>query len=294
MNVEWQYGEDMPCSMNYYPEAIMLDEKVYVGAGSTSSGLNNTVMVYSIPNNEWSLLPEYDYFWFGMTSANNKLVLVGGVSEDRTNKLGVWDEKWMDTLPPMPTARSGPTVVTYKNRWLVVAGGYCHALEPILSTVEILDILTGYWHRASPLPVRQYKMSSTIIGNMWYLLGGYHSGQQTLCNCVCIDDLIYQAVFQISSSSSQWQSLPDTPATKCTALSLDGALLAVGGYQCRFIHHYRPSTNNWVEIGELTSSRHECACIIVPSGKLLILGGNTSSQSTNIMVEIGTIMSNVL
>ena len=188
----------------------------------------------------------------------------------------------------MPTARSGPTVVTYKNRWTVVAGGYCHALEPILSTVEILDILTGYWHCASPLPVRQYKMSSTIIGNMWYLLGGYpYSGQQAQCIYVCIDNLIHQAVFQISLSSSLWQSLPDTPATKCTALSLHGALLAVGGYQCRSIHHYKPSTNSWVEIGDLTSSRQECACIILPSGKLLILGGNASSQLTNI-VEIGT------
>ena len=197
--------------MNYYPEAIVLNEKVYVGAGNTFFSLRNKVMVYSIPNDEWSLLSEYDYYWFGMTSVNNKLVLVGGVSEetvDRTNKLGVWDEKWMDTLPPMPTARSGPTVVTYKNRWTVVAGGYCHALEPILSTVEILDILTGYWHCASPLPVRQYKMSSTIIGNMWYLLGGYpYSGQQAQCIYVCIDNLIHQAVFQIPLSSSLWQSL---------------------------------------------------------------------------------------
>ena len=235
--------------MTYYPEAIVLDENVYVGAGIPSLGLKNTVMVYSIPNDEWSLLPGYDYYWFGMTSVDNKLVLVGGVAkitEHRTNKLGVWDEKWMDTLPPMPTARSGPTVLTHRNRWLVVAGGYCHAA--VLSTVEILDTLTGYWHRASPLSVCQYKMSSTIIGNMWYLLGGYpYSGQQTQCFCICVDDLIYQAVFQIPSSSSPWQSLPDTPATKCTALSLDGALLAVGGYQCRSIYHYRPSTDSWVE-----------------------------------------------
>ena len=91
--------------MNYYPEAIVLNEKVYVGAGNTFFSLRNKVMVYSIPNDEWSLLSEYDYYWFGMTSVNNKLVLVGGVSEetvDRTNKLGVWDEKWMTPCPQCP------------------------------------------------------------------------------------------------------------------------------------------------------------------------------------------------
>lgn len=31
------------------------------------------------------------------------------------------------------------------------------------------------WYSASPLPEPQYKMSSTLIGNMWYLLGGYPS-----------------------------------------------------------------------------------------------------------------------
>ena len=275
----------------------MLSDKVYVGAGNTSNGLNvtSTVMVYNVPNDEWSLLPVYDYYWFGMTSLDNKLVLVGGVvkgTDDRTSKLGVWDDEWVDTLlPPMPTARSGPTVVTYKNRWLVVAGGYCYFS---VRTVEILDTLTGYWHCATPLPEPQYKMSSTLIGNVWYLLGGYPSSdQQTLSICVCVDDLIYHAVFQSTPSLSLWQCLPDTLSAKCTALSLNGALLAVGGVNCPFINLYKPSIKSWVKVGELTSARYACACTVLPSGKLLILGGNATlvapAPATN-MVEIGTVL----
>ena len=283
--------------MRYYPEAVMLNDKVYNGAGNTFNGLSvtSTVMVYNVPNHEWSLLPVYDYYWFGMTSLDNKLVLIGGGvkgTEKRTNKLGVWDDKWVNTiLPPMPTARSGPTMVTYKNRWLVVSGGYC---DFSVRTVEILDTLTGYWHCASPLPEPQYKMSSTLIRNMWYLLGGYsYSGQQTLCICICIDDLIYQAVFQPIYSPSLWQCLPDTLSVKCTALSLDGALLAVGGVNYPFINVYKPSTKSWMKVGELSSARHVCACTVLPNGQLLILGRNTtlrmSAQATNI-VEIGTVL----
>lgn len=176
-------------------------------------------MVYNIPNNEWSSLPEYECYWFGMTSLDNNLVVVGGVismlgSQRRTNQLGTWNEElncWTHTLPPMPTARSGPTVATYKNRWILVAGGF--SLENAYhSTVEILDTLTSYWYHASPLPDRQYKMSSSVIGNMWYLLGGYLSRQSTRCFCVCIDDLIHDAVFQTLSSQS-WQGMPNTPVS---------------------------------------------------------------------------------
>ena len=184
----------MPCGMTYYPEAIVLGEKVYVGAGISTTSLNEVVMVYNIANDHWSLLPEYFYYWFGMTSVDDKLVLVGGVvvgSQNRTNHLFTWNEElncWTHTLPSMPTARSGPTVATYKNRWIMVAGGF-DLHNAYHSTVEILDTVTDYWYRATPLPDRQYKMSSVIIGNMWYLLGGYISIQSTQCFCVCIDDL---------------------------------------------------------------------------------------------------------
>ena len=187
----------MPHDMTYYPEAIVLGDRVYVGAGTSSDSCDNVVMVYDIPNDEWSLLPAYEYHWFGMTSVDNSLVLVGGVTRDefetRTNQLGTWNDElynWTHMLPPMPTARSGPTVATYKNRWIMVAGGFSNYSCGHHSTVEILDTLTGYWYRASPLQAVQYKMSSVIIGNMWYPLGGYVLAQSSLCICVCIDDLI--------------------------------------------------------------------------------------------------------
>ena len=280
----------MPHGMTYYPEAIVLGEKVYVGAGSVS--YKNVVMVYDFPSDEWSLLPAYEYYWFGMTSVNDSLVLVGGVTRDelenRTNQLGTWDEKsdiWTHTLPPMPTARSGPTVATYKNRWIMVAGGFSNSYG-YHSTVEILDTLAGYWYSASRLPERQYKMSSTIIGNMWYLLGGYISNRSTLCICVCVDNLIYNAVFQ-TSSQPPWKLLPDTPASRATALGLNGALLAIGGNQTMTaIHLFKPSCNEWVKVGELYSDREECACAILPNGEIFIVGGDVDSGR---VVDIGSL-----
>ena len=277
----------MPHDMTYCPEAIMLNEKVYVGAGTSHGGNDAVVMVYNILNNEWSSLPEYECYWFGMTSLDNHLVVIGGVitgSQRRTNQLGIWNEEsncWTHTLPPMPTARSGPTVATYKNRWIMVAGGF--NLENIHhSAVEILDTLTGYWYHASPLPDEQYKMSSSIIGNMWYLLGGYTSAQSNRCICVCIDDLIRDAVFQTLSSQS-WQVMPNTPISKSTALALNGALLAIGGEGCSYIYLYKPSCNRWAKVGDLTSTKRGCACVVLLNGELFIAGGNLQQ------VDIGSL-----
>ena len=89
-----------------------------------------------------------------------------------------------------------------------------------------------------------------------------------------LDNLISQAVPQSASaiapptrltstlphtpptlSMSPWQTLPDTPLERSSALALNGALLAVGGQDeygvSEAIHLYRPSIKKWVEAGDL-------------------------------------------
>ena len=283
--LQWRSGADMPNHMNYYPEAVVINRsQVYVGAGSPQDfHKREVVMVYEITTDRWSELPPYDYYWFGMTSTNGNrhLVLIGGVdlqSGDRTNKLGMWDEetnKWVHPYPSMPTARSGPTVACFNDRWLIVAGGY-NKNKGLLTTVEILDVLSCRWYCASPLPIEQFKMSSAIIGNMWYLLGGYPYGSSQQVICVCLDDLIYQALYQLITPSSPWKKLSDTPAAKSTALSLDGCLLAVGGVCNMAIHLYQPSCRSWMKVWDLTSNKHECACAVLPNGEVFVVGGDAN------------------
>lgn len=122
-------------------------------------------------------------------------------------------------------------------------------------------------------------------------IGGYiASNRSTLCTCVCIEDLIYDAVFQISSKSqSPWQFLPDVPASRATALGLNGALLAIGGYLCMTdIHLLKPSCNKWMKVGELSSTREECACTILSSGEIFIVGGVSVNPGIQ-LVDIGSL-----
>ena len=80
----------MSIGMSFYPQAVVLKGKVYVGGGSAINNNQNTiVMCYDIEHNQWTILPEYNcILYFAMTAINEELVLVGGrhPSTNRTTR----------------------------------------------------------------------------------------------------------------------------------------------------------------------------------------------------------------
>ena len=283
----------MPFTSDYYPTIAVLKGKVYIGGGGNAM-MGHYVTVYDIERDSWTTMPPYDFYWFSLADLNNQLVLVGGVGQDgqRTNTLGVWEDrtrnsKWTYPLPPMPTARSGAMVLTQRNRWLIIAGGY-NEVEESPSVVEIFDVTTSEWYRGSSLPIEAYKMSSAVIKNTWYLLGGYSAGFDDQVFSVDLNDLIVHAISQpnLSSSPTQWQSIREAPVRMSAALAINDRLFALGGSQnSSAIYLYQPSGKEaWVRVGGLPSTRKECVCTVLPNGKILIVGGDSNSEH----VDIGT------
>ena len=139
-------------------------------------------------------------------------------------------------------------------------------------------------------------MSSAINGNMWYLSGGYSRRANKCVFSVCLDELISQAVSKSAGATSRstpspWQTLPDTPLEYSTVLVLNGALLAVGGWKSSAIHLYQPSNSNWVKVGDLPTERSHCACIVLPSGKIFVAGGQSGPRYNSLdHVDIATIV----
>lgn len=278
--------------MSVYPCAMVMNGKVYVGGGGweLSDGQSNqTVMIYDLRFDMWTELPSYYYAHFGMAIVNSQLVLVGGVhpaNEVSTTMLGVWDEQsraWTNPYPPMPIAHRSPSVVTYDNKWLVVVGG---RIGDLLSNVDILDTTSGQWYKGAPVPRLCSHASAATIGNTCYIVGGYIDSGGSGSNKVFrahLDELISQAVSQQASEASPlptpslWQMLPNTPMTRSTALAFNGALLAVGGEKYwtvkKDIYLYQPSNNTWVRAGKLPTGRR-CACTVLPSGEVFVVGGS--------------------
>ena len=307
LKLKWKQGRDMPYRMSTTIQAIVIGDNVYIGGGYTLISLVNccTVMVYSLASGSWSKLPPHETQWFGMAAVNNELVLVGGLVSTKavTGILAMWDEgsrTWTRPFPEMPTPRHSSSVISYQ-KWLVVAGGQIRRESFSYSNkVEILDTLSRQWYEGPPIPSGCKDMSSAINGNMWYLSSGLDSqGNNEHVFCVCLDELISQALSQSAGNTSPpqpspWQTLTDTLPTQVysTLLVLNGALLTVGGIESSAIHRYQPSSRSWVKVGDLPTKRWQCACTVLPNGEIFVVGGYTKREllAWHVHVDLGVLI----
>ena len=292
----------MPFTMESYPGAVVVKGKVYIGGGWASSDKHKrTVMEYDPYRDEWTMLPQYSHTHFGMAVWKDHLILVGGIhvtTKEQSSIVGVLDDAvWKHPFLPMPTARRSPTVVTSDNRWLVVIGGKCKDDGTQLSDIEVLDTTTDCWYKCEPLPQPLSHGSAATIGSTCYILGGFSIGGSPSKKVfsVPLEDLIAQAMSSKNASTSAvtpshtlWQVLSDTPLTYSTALTVRGALLAVGGEWMwltnRVIYAYdcqpASSKRNWVKVGELPTGRTRCACAVLSGVAVIVAGGSTSIDSS--------------
>ena len=272
----------MYCSI----QAIVIGNNVYVGGGYNYANAA-TVMEYSLHTRSWATLPPYESGYFGMAAVNGQLVLVGGINMrtgNVTDVLGVWNERsrtWTHPFPKMPTARRSLTITSYQN-WLVAAGGE-DGRGFRTKAVELLHTPSLEWYIGSPLPNEGSEMSSANWGNMWYLSGGFSDGASKQLHAVCLDELISQAISQPKNASyaSPWQALPEIPLYHSAILIVNGALLAVGGWRSSAIHVYKPASKSWSRVDHLPSERWQCACTVLPSGEIFVVGGVIESDPTN-------------
>jgi hypothetical protein len=315
LKLKWRRGKDLPFGITMYPSMVVLKGKVYIGGGYAGNKVEaKTVIVYDPQKDSCTTLPPYAYFYFSMAVVNNQLVLVSGEDSKRyvhTNKLGVWDESstmWTHPFPPMTTACSRPTVVTHKDRWLVVMSGGGVGGSHFLSRVEILDTFSKQWHSSTPMP-KSLGCSHTLtatIGSTCYLMGGYLSTASLWKRVlsVSLDELVSQAQVSkpVSASSpptpSPWQTLPDTPLKFSAPLALNGTLLAVGGSEegglfskaRNTIYAYHPERKEWVKAGEMPTERAKCSCIVLPSGEIMVVGTNATSNPTAEQIHLATVV----
>ena len=270
----------MPFEMTGYIQSVTVKEIVYVGGGGSGCDNSYIVMAYNTRSQTWHQLPPHATWGFAMVVINNKLVLVGGCnrSSDYTNILGVWEadkRQWTHPYGPMPTPRSWPSAVVYKQ-WLIVAGGMTGPNR--VSTTEVLDISSNQWNSAPPTPKPWSEMRSAIIGDMCYFMGGFDSADVTeMVYSVSLPALVSQSTSTRSTPHPMWKTISTLRHRICAPLSIGGELLAVGGDKngktVSDIHHYVPETNKWVIVGYTTSPICRCSCTVISVRLIAVVGG---------------------
>ena len=265
----------------------MVEEKLYIGGGGYS---NDSHIVWQYESDQWVGLERYQWRYFAMAAVKKKLTLVGGrdpYTGRVTNEIAVWERKgvshqWTHPYPPMPTPRCWPAVATH-NQWLVVAGGEGDGYLHDLAAVDLLNTDTRQWLSTTPLPVKCSHVTTAIVQDELYLVGG----TLTTTLVVSLPDLVST---DSANTAKSWRTLHAPPLERSAAITLHGALLAVGGChgndRSTAIHVYQPATNNWKQVGELPTARERCACTLLPSGELLVAGGYDSNGKRTTRVDV--------
>ena len=197
--------------------------------------------------------------------------------------------KWKQTIPPMPTARWSPGVLSLQSA-LVVAGGVIVTRHT--NAVEIFKPDTSQWYRADPLPIACQHISLAAIGNTCHALGGNDGSHLNQALYASVDDLLGNAVpanqtthSGSSDTQSAWKTLPNSPTYWPAAAVLAGYLLAIGGNETseersvakKKVYMCSPSTNSWIYISDLPAPRSRTAAAILSSTEILVIGGRDHS-----------------
>ena len=289
----------MPIKMGRSVQSVVIGDTVYVGGGYAHND-RDACTVIKLEQDQWTKLPEYTAYWFAMTSLANRLVLVGGYDQrnyKHTNQLAVFGSgEWTHPYPPMNIARHSSTAVSFNNH-IIVAGGRDDKGR-ISSSVEVLDVSSRRWYIAQSLPNPRSGQKSTLIGNTLYLKGGHdHTGTVTkTVHHVDLNELITKDLSNLDTPTF-WQTLQEVPLVWSVPLSIWRSLLAVGGVDDRFnpsslIHLYQPDTRRWVKVGDLPTARYNCTCSVLPSGEVIVAGGQTNSYTIIQTVDFFSISAN--
>ena len=302
--------------------AIVLDNTVYVGGGTSSNDMSSFICKYEIKDGGWDLLPRCPVTSFGLAKLAGRVIVVGGIltdpnkqarkasvqPDDISNRCFTLDDEshdWKSSCPPMLTPRYSLTAIEYRSclgcrSCLITCGG--RTAKGVVNTVEIFQLHSGEsgeWYVTHPLPSPYYGMSYTIIQDSCYLLGGESGPLRGTCKVLhaSLTSLIQASVLgsfpHEFESMSPWHELQeDIPSTRATAASLGNSLLAVGGNRRKpKMICYRKVTNSWFELADLPdpNARVGPAVAELPTGELLIIGGATSSLDPQSTVHRGTL-----
>ena len=204
-------------------------------------------------------------------------MIVGGKTRQynvtgKVHTLNSSTQKWVESIAPMPTARSRPAVLSQPSCLTVVGGADQRGKN--LSDVEIFMPHTSQWHKTtSPAPSPLYDMTTTVINNKCFIAKYRSTKVYQLC-------VSLQQTTTDSSNTPQviteWTNLCDLPRSGCGLGSINRCLLAVGGgwpNPITTILGFSPITNTWKTIGELPEPRRLCTTVLLPTGELLVMGG---------------------
>ena len=289
---------DMPIKAESFAATIH-NSKVYISALYIDGNDKPIfpVLVYSTNELKWSTLPEQQR-GAAIAVLNNHVTLIGGqdVSTGKvTNTLSTWYEeegRWKQVLPPMPTGRVRPAVISHDNL-LLVTGGLAEDGSTVLNTTDVLDLTTMKWSTPEGLnlPISLWGHHLALCDEYLYLVGGamvypWQSPEDDNSQAwrAKWSDVKQTAAPQHSQPQrGVWTQIADPPTLRPTAVSCGGTLYTVGGRTrvnklISTVYSYITARNQWVSIGDMSVERVDHCAAPLSSNTIFVTGGSVVNK----------------
>ena len=174
----------------------------------------------------------------------------------------------------MNTARSSTAVVsTSDGDNIMVIGGVGGGWS---ATVELFQVRRRRWYELTNLPHHRALSgpSATICGSQLHVIG--YGGDGYSCSLQGLPSSDQPITSKSISRIVTWTPLPHLPVEFSTAATLCGQLVIIGGRRgilssVNCIHQL--VDGQWVEIGSMSSGRHDCLVVSPSPDKMMIVGG---------------------
>ncbi len=225
--------------------------------------------------------------WSTLTAVGNRLYLVGG---RKPGLFGGWSTipdvhilnpqngTWYQDAYPMTTARMKPASVI-SDESIYIIGGSDWEDQP-LSSVEILNTVSGEWNPAPPLPYPVFGAAACVYNETIFLFGGKTS-----------DPTPSDKVLVLAPGAEQWveHGTLASPRMHHGAVEVGGRILIAGGSDgatpSRECEWYDPVTGGSTTGPNLLMGRKSLALVSI-GRKAYALGGSTTHSRIVNSVEV--------
>lgn len=193
---------------------------------------------------------------------------------------------------PLETARASHTATLLPDGKVLAAGGFGSAAtgQKALASAEVYDPAANKWTATKPLATPRKDQTATLLPDGRVLVVGGSDGDNSGGKSLNSVE-VYDAKTQTWTGAASLA----TPRTDHTATLLpDGKVLVTGGYDTSSgspvavatAEVYDPATNKWTGAGTLGSGRANASASLLPDGRVMVVGGETSSAAALSSAEI--------
>ncbi|HEX3045487.1 MAG TPA: kelch repeat-containing protein [Bacillota bacterium] len=268
----WELRENIPLGARYSHAAAVVDEKLYVFGGCSSS-LLNLVQEYNPATRVWSLKSPMSAPRCAMAvvAYEGKIYVLGG--NDGTNALNTFEvydpaaDSWTVIPNPMPTARYGLAAVVLNGKIYAMGGRTGNVYYNI---VEVYDIATDTWLGACYLPTIRYYFDAVVYNGKIYAAGG-------------IGGSLYDNLDIYDPATNSWTAgAPLSVARSFLEVAeVNGKIYAFGGVTnngpLTLLEEYDPVSNTWGVKQPMIYARRAFTAGVIDGKIYTVAGVNTAS-----------------